>query len=472
MSINPELMLIAKILDQGELKKVLDAGLEATHFTDETCAEHFAFLVDYYHDPEHPRSVPTKEIFQERFPRDPLPEVKERPSLEELIAFSRNRQYALACRQVADELSFVTDGGDPLGALENAVASISGVLGRSRGGRDIAMSAFAEHLIDTYQGAKKGLMRGIPWPWDKLNQMTQGIENGNFILIYGRPKMMKSWVANYIGAHFYQHNISGGRVMLMTLEMPPELVARRTAGLLTMVDYEKFTQGKLPRDEEDVAMEYLRELEAVEAADIVQGRKKDFIIAAPDRDMTVLEIESKIEAHQPDLVIIDGIYLLADARTKKSGVDWKILSNVSRDLKQLAQRQKIPIVGVHQANRNKDADADELEDVAFADNFARDADILIKCIKIEHLSHGTMIALLFSGAREFKLAGFYIHGKPAHDFGYIGDFASKEELLSFIRKSKTNHDKSASSPQNTSLVSSAVSNMEGRFGKKNSGAAN
>jgi replicative DNA helicase len=232
------------------------------------------------------------------------------------------------------------------------------------------------------------------------------------------------------------------------------------------VDYEKFTQGKLSKEEEEVAIEYLQELEAVESADIVNGRKKEFIIASPDQDMTVLEIASKIETHRPDMVIIDGIYLLADARTKKSGVDWKILSNVSRDLKQTAQRFRVPIIGVHQANRNKDADSDELEDVAFADNFARDADILIKCIKIENLNHGTMIALLFSGAREFKIAGFYIHGKPASNFTHIGAFESKEELLSFIRKSKSGHDKSASNPQNGNLVGSAISRLEGRAGKK------
>ena len=461
MSINPELMLIAKIIDTGDMKKALDKGVDAGQFIDETCAEHFAFLVDYYFSPEHPRTVPTRELFKEHYPRDFLPDVDERTTLEELIAAARNKQHLLVCKQISDELLFTAEAGNPMGALERARMEVAAAIGRSRVTLDVILSGYTDTIMQNYRGAKGGQMRGIPWAWDRLNQMTQGMEGGNFILIYGRPKQMKSWVANYMGATFYQNNNRGGRVLLVSMEMSPEIVARRTAGLLTQVDYEKFQQGRLNREEEEAMTEYLEALEKVELADAFEGRKKDFIICYPDDDMNVPSIESKIETHDPDLVIVDGIYRLSDARSKKTGFDWKILANVSRDLKQLAERKRIPIIGVHQANRAKDSDADELEDVAFADNFARDADVLIKCIKIEHPNHGTMVALLFSGAREFKISGFYIHGKPAFNFGHIGDFTSKEELLAFIKKSKESQTKAAGLSSNAPNVGSIM----GRFDK-------
>lgn len=472
MSINPELMLIAKVLETGNLKVVLDAGMEPEHFVDESCAEQFNYLIEYYMSPEHPRSVPTVDLFREAFPTVMLPETDSRTTVEELVAASRNRQMALVCNQLADELAYMAEKGSPLNALEKAVFTASGAIGRSRQTRDILLSSFTDRIIKDYQGAKEGLMRGIPWPWEPLNAATRGIEDENFIIIYGRPKNQKTWVANYIGAHFYQNNNRGGRVLFLTLEMSPEQIARRTAALLSGVDYDKFQKGKLSREDEDFVLSYLPELSAVEQADMKGSKKREFIIAAPEQDLSVIEVENKIEAHHPDLVIIDGIYMLSDARTRKSGVDWKVLSNVSRDLKRLAQRKHLPIIGVHQANRTKDSESDDLDDLAFADNFGRDPDIIIKCIQIDSFNMGSVIALLFSGAREFKMAGFYIHGKPAMNFSYIQEFATKDELLAYVKKSKSSHEKAAGSPTNTPDLGGVVGRMEGRFGKKTPGAFN
>lgn len=466
MSINPELMLIAKVLESGDLKAALDSGLEAEHFVDDTCGEQYHYLVEYYTSPDHPRSVPTVDLFKESFPTAVLPEVDKRTTVEELVAASKNKQLALVCKQMSDELAYMAEGGSPLSALESAISTASGAVGRSRRTRDIMLSTFADRLIEDYKGAKDGRMRGVPWPWQPLNEVTRGIEDENFILIYGRPKNMKTWVATYIGTHFYQTNNRGGRVLFLTLEMSPEQIARRTAALLTGVDYEQFQKGRLPRDDEDLVLSYLPELAAVEKADMHEGRKREFIIASPEQDISVIEVENKIESYAPDIVIIDGIYMLADARTKKSGVDWATLANVSRDLKRLAKRKRVPIIGVHQANRMKDTESDDMEDIAMSDNFGRDPDVIIKCIQIESFNMGSVIALLFSGAREFKMAGFYIHGKPAKNFEYIQQFATKDELLAYVKKSKSTHEKAAGSPTNMPNLGNVMNKLEGRFGKK------
>lgn len=680
MSINPELKLIAKVLETGDLKTAIDAGLDPDHFVDETCAEYYHYLVEYYTDPEHPRSVPTLELFKDSFPTAILPEADDRTTVEELVAASRNKQLGLVCKQMSDELGYMAEHGNPLNALESAISMASTAVGRSRRTRDISLSSFAERLIDDYMGAKEGRMHGIPWPWKELNTLTRGIEDESFVLIYGRPKNMKcvhgderirlksgelvsmkdlpeevevqsytagtgklrwatarkvhsgqkrclriltesgfelqagdehyymvppneelfegrfkrakdlrvgdwvavtnpipqpdlpthshtyedvipysknlydlilqeggdsmwpetskgklfrrngaitrtllrkladawgsealrreadqelrwerikriedigihdcfdlciqdggdpnfivegfavhnTWIANYIGAHFYQTNNRGGRVLFLTLEMSPEQIARRTAALLTGLDYEKFQRGKLSDDEEEVFTAHLEELGAVEQADIYKGRKREFIIASPEEDMSVLEVENKIEAYQPDLTIIDGIYMLADAKSKKASVDWASLAGVSRDLKKLAKRKHSPIIGVHQANRSKDSEADDLEDIAMSDNFGRDPDVIIKCIQIDSFNMGSVIALLFAGAREFKMSGFYVHGKPAMNFRYIQEFGTKDELLSYISKSRKTNTRTAESPNNMLNVSNVVDEMDGRFSK-------
>jgi len=212
--------------------------------------------------------------------------------------------------------------------------------------------------------------------------------------------------------------------------------------------------------------ENLRELEKLEGISISDNGKKEFIIAAPERAMSVAEIENKIDKYKPNLVVIDGVYLLKDSRTKTSGLDWKVLGNVSTDLKNLAKDKRVPIVGVHQANRKGDEEADDLSDVAFTDMYARDADVLIKCIHFNSFSHGNVVALLFSGAREFKMAGFYVEAKPATSFDYITSFETKEELLAAIKRSKENHNKASAS---MAKKATDVAKIMGRDSYKNSG---
>jgi replicative DNA helicase len=470
-SANPEFLLISKILETGDLKQVMEAGIEPHHFVDELCADHYSFLVDYYLDPAHgSRSVPTEEIFKVRFPKDNIATVHERTGLKELIVQTQRMQLSVACGQLADEVAEGAENGKPKQALEIAISSATSLLSRSHDTKDIRIADHANKIIDDYKGAKEGKMRGIPWPWKRLNELTRGIEPGNLVLYYGRPKQMKSWVACYQAAHFYQTNMRGGKVLFVSLEMPAELVARRLAAAIARVNYEKFMQGKLNKDEEIAFTQNLNELSQQESADMYEGRKKELIITVPENDMSVIEIENKVEEYDPDLVVIDGTYLLSDARTRRSGVDWKILANVSTDLKRLAQRKKVPIVGVHQANRKSDEEADDLSDIAFTDNYARDADVLIKCIHMEDYNEKSTLALLFSGAREFKMAGFYIHGKPAENFEYINDFRSREELLSKIKNSKKSHSKAGSTPTTLPDIPDVATGKDlyaGRIGRGN-----
>jgi replicative DNA helicase len=83
-----------------------------------------------------------------------------------------------------------------------------------------------------------------------------------------------------------------------------------------------------------------------------------------------------MHSHQPDIVIIDGVYLLSE--NKGDSANWEKLTDVSRNLKRMADGHGVPIIGVHQANRAA-AGKEELdvENIAYSDALGQDADLII-----------------------------------------------------------------------------------------------
>ena len=87
----------------------------------------------------------------------------------------------------------------------------------------------------------------------------------------------------------------------------------------------------------------------------------------------VMSIASKIDQYKPDIVMIDGMYLLND--DQKGDSRWERITNVSRDLKKLAQQKRVPIIATTQFNRATDETRVErvtLSNIGFSDSLGQD----------------------------------------------------------------------------------------------------
>lgn len=180
--------------------------------------------------------------------------------------------------------------------------------------------------------------------------------------------------------------------------------------------------------------EMINALKQSEVNSCTNGHKKEMIILYPDDEAGLTDLQAKIEAYHPDLVVVDAVQYLSNGKGEVKN-DWKFQSVLSRSLKRMAVSYNLPIIAIHQANRAKEGEGD-LDDLAFSDSWARDSDVLIKVKKIKTNDIGNMCAMVFSGAREFDFTGMYIHAKPAHNFNYIDTIESLESLLEFIKWNK------------------------------------
>lgn len=241
-----------------------------------------------------------------------------------------------------------------------------------------------------------------------------------------------TFLAVYLAVHAY---IKGGsRVFVFSKEMRKEDMIRRAAAFIAKVDYGDLKSANLTDDERDRFFEIMEEIEEMEEQTSIRGRRRAMYFASDKgrrKASTVEDVMSRAERFDPDLVIVDGMYLMRDGRSSNRTVDWKQISHISQDIKGMAQYLSCPVVATTQANRQGARTvSDDLDDVSFSDSLGQDADVLIRIFKGRNpYGDGASIALTFPGVREADLNPFLIHAKPGLDFSLLSERVDMKAFL-------------------------------------------
>lgn len=417
MGANIEHQLLCRIIHDQDFHTVAKMKVDESCFlSDSQAKEVFRFIKEHYHNEATYGSVPSWQILQSRYYGFPWS-----PSYDSLPTLCNEVKRQ---KLVADILELQDDvlqrvNVDPLAALDRIrEAAIRLTSENDTQSNDMLMSGAYDKLYSEYNTlANQGGLVGIPWPWQILNDDTQGIQDGQFIVIYGRPKNMKSWLALVIAAYAYK---LGMRVLFWSLEMEEIMVIRRTAALLTGVDYGKFKGAKLDPATRDRVFQAISFMKEEEKAQQSGGHSPAFLAVKPKgKGAGVSSLHAKIQEFQPDIVFVDAMYRMRDDRQNIRTIDWKAIAHISQDLKDTASVFQVPVFGITQANRgaNKDPKKSDMEEVAYSDALAQDCDLCIRVSKqIDQATHEPELVLTFPGARETSLEAFVIHGIPATNF--------------------------------------------------------
>ncbi len=105
--------------------------------------------------------------------------------------------------------------------------------------------------------------------------------------------------------------------------------------------------------------------------------RSPFILADSSEGVTISAVRAKIDDVKPDFVVIDGMYLMTDEATGESGTP-QALTNLTRNLKRLAQTTQLPVMVSTQALRSKMTRGRLGADSAgYSSSFSQDADVLL-----------------------------------------------------------------------------------------------
>lgn len=411
-----EMQLISRIIRTGCLTDALEWGITPEDFLTNEGRAMYLHILGYYSRADTSGSVLGVEAARYTYPNFVL---CDDPSmqLDALCMEARKMRQTLELKAHLSRALEVAEMDPMRAAAEMQKASADTLaLGTGRS-RDVRFTAGLDQILTKYEMKKQGIdMSCAKWPWDIMNEVTGGIEKDDYIVFYGRPKSMKSWILAYLISWFFYLD---KRVLIYTKEMSWENIFMRVGACIAMIEYQGLRLGKLSPEHEQALYTLRRFINMAkdnEKLICLQGNEEG---TGSD---TVPWLQSKIDTHKPDFIAIDGMYLMSDVKNAKK--DNERVRNISRDLRQMNLRTGVPIFATLQANRaaakNEEANLDE---VAFSDAIGQDATGIFRVINEKT---GPTVALVVGGAREYALNGFRINAIPAVDFSYHGALSSKD----------------------------------------------
>lgn len=415
-----EEQLVSRIIREGlpAYQRALEWGIGFEDFRAMMPLTIWKTFEEYYRSIETKGSIPGPSTIAVQFPTFQLIDDASM-SLEALCREVRKERLK---KQLKTQLleAVTTSDFDPTLALTQLQASLGPLvdLGISRK-TDIEFSDEFDRIIEDYDAIERGEFRAAAsWPWPTLQEATGGISEDDFITLYGRPKSMKTWVLCYMIAFLLE---SGKSLLLYTKEMTPRNIFKRIAACLARLPYQEFRTGKLSpfyrAKLQDIytflSDSYAGKLIALSAKDVSSGGD------------TVAWLRAKAEKYKPDVVCIDGMYLMSDGKGGKSS-DWGRVTSISREVSAMRLDLQTPVIATMQANRKAAGHSNaELDEIAYADAIGQDATIAMRVVNEKGKP---TIALVVGGSREFQLHGLRIGGIPSTDFEEKEVMSEKEIL--------------------------------------------
>lgn len=406
-----ETQLLSRIVRLNQLTACLQWGITESDFLTNEGRSVFLVIMGYYMTPESRGSVIGENTLRNLFPSFQLYDDVSMTT-EALCMETRKHRLRVEMKAHIQQSLELVDH-DPLVAADRLALAAKDIinLGLSKNADVHFHDAFDRSVHRAMMVAQGYDFSVAKWMWKPLQRATMGIQVDDYVVFYGRPKSMKSWVLAACGAHLTDQD---KRLVIYTKEMTADNIFQRMGCCLAGIDYDRFRHGDLTAQEWCIVqgtqkLLHQRSLEQT----IVCLNAQD----APKGGDTVEWLDSKVEKYQPDLVLIDGMYLMSDSKGAKKKNEK--VANISNELRQLNLSRKKPIIATLQANRDaaKNTDAN-LDEIAFSDAIGQDATLLMRIIN-EHKSGKPTLAVIVGGARECNLDGFRIWGKPAADFGDV-----------------------------------------------------
>lgn len=327
-SLNVEKLLISKIIEERSLKEAAD--IQPFFISDPDLRAAFEDIRDQY--TEH-GIVPTAREFRADHPGIVLVDVEE--SWGSLLKRVQQKYLGGVLNENIDMVSDAVAAGDIDSAVNFLGMTLTKVHTSVVSSRDVDITQNGPDRLERYLERRNnpGTLVGIPTGFPTIDRATQGLQPGQLVTVTGLAKASKSTIAMLIAMRVQE---SGKRVLYLTYEQTVEEQERRLDAYRAGFNDNKLNSGNLSEDE------WLRLQQAVHMTENMQP------MTISEDCMTVSAIGAKIDTFNPDVVIVDGVYMMDDEHGQDKGSP-QALANIVSGLKFLAMRRSICVVAVTQS---------------------------------------------------------------------------------------------------------------------------
>jgi replicative DNA helicase len=362
MAADNEVRLLSRAIRTRDITPLLEAGVEDNWFFVDENKQLWRFLRQHW---TKYAEVPTAVTVKDNFPTYRLLAVEDSAEylLDQLIEY-RKRQSIIEVVQTSAEAIAGGDHNAALAVMNQGIARIADN-GPSES-TDIDLTENATQRFEEYLNIKtrpNGLI-GFATGFKTIDEATAGLQPGQLVTIIAPPKTGKSVLAMQMAVNVHR---DGFVPMFQSFEMTNMEQQHRHDSMRAQIAHSRLIRGNLNKDEEARYMKTLEEMEQMHK----------FYLTDSVSAMTVTGLAAKIEKIRPDIVFIDGVYLMTDDVSGEQNTP-QALTSITRNLKHLAMAKQLPIVVSTQVllwkmkKRQVSADA-----IGYSSSFYQDSDVIL-----------------------------------------------------------------------------------------------
>jgi len=248
-----------------------------------------------------------------------------------------------------------------------------------------------DDIIDWYKRRDHPKYRGLTFGWEIVDIYLQAIEPSEFWLISSDTGIGKTWMCCYLLNLWGIEN--NKRVLFVTSEMSERHIRTRMHALSSRVSWNRFRAGTL-NDEEKKRWQ--------DTMEIFKKKGDNVKILQPaliEGGISVSGISSEVEIIQPDVVIIDGLYLLKDDWGEKTG-SWQAIKNIAYQIKRDANKFNIPYITTSQMGRTGEQGKQTKRDIMYSYSLVQICDMALEIWRDEDMIENKEMRIKILKARD------------------------------------------------------------------------
>jgi replicative DNA helicase len=359
---------LAKVILHQDLRRAINARITEVHFNDERYKRVYAYLLKHWKEYGTSPDLP---VVQRAFPTMHW-EDDTQPLDYYIHALLQRRKSSILVAGLNDAAGFMDDKDNP-DAIDEMEATLQEALLKAHlevnrtYDIDFCSQEYYEEvqiLLDERE-ADPGYLRGISTGFAGIDYVTGGLQPEHFVVLMGVPKSFKSATALAMAIRIH---MQAKRPMFIGFEMSNIEQTDRTLSLISGVSLTKIMNGTYS----------VRERRRINEAHRAMVEMRSLVFSSDiSSAMTVSGIQAKIQELNPDVVLVDGAYMMQSDDPRFEPGSPQAITSISRGLKRLAQSSRIPIVVTTQASQTRSKGGLHMGSAMYSQSWAQDCDIML-----------------------------------------------------------------------------------------------
>lgn len=366
MAFDNEYRLVSKVILDRNIIPVMERGIKDDWIVDDELRRVWKFVREHY---ANYREVPSPVAVNDNFPNFKTLKVEDNIDylIDKMVEFRRRTITRNGIEHVIDKVEH-NDHEAALMEMSKTVSLVNeqGVVGTTH----VDLTKDPDSRFAEYENVQNSVLLGVSTGFEKIDEATAGLQGGQLVTVIAPPKTGKSQIALQMAINTH---MTGKVPMFQSFEMNNHEQSQRHDSMRAHISNGRLRRGKLETSEEDRYLEmldYMKQSHPFHLVDAVNG-------------LTIDSLMAKAEQLNPDILFVDGVYLMLDQVTGEANTP-QALTNITRGLKRVAQRLNIPIVITTQTllwkMRGGKVSADS---IGYSSSFFQDSDVILGLEPVE-----------------------------------------------------------------------------------------